>query len=202
VINKTFRPRHSWLFGAVLVGAGIGLLVALALEQNFFNLLRFGSGAILLGYLGWLMYWAPNLELVDELVILRNPFRTIRLNLGAVTRIDTKFALSLYVQGTRFVAWAAPAPGRHIVARTARSELNHLPKASFGIAGTLGLGDLPNSDSGDASYLIRNNWQQVQGGLVNDADAAATVEFSIQLHSLRIVILLLLAAAFAAGVSL
>jgi len=198
VINKTFRPRHSWLFGAVLVGIGIGLLVALALEQDIFNLLRFGSGAVLLAYLGWLTYWAPNLELVENLVILRNPFRTIRLNLAAVTSIETKFALSLYVQQARFVAWAAPAPGRHLVARTARSELKHLPETSFGVAGTLGLGDLPNSDSGDAAYLIRNNWQQVR--LLDDASASAAVEFSTQWHYLRIVILLLLATASGLGV--
>ena len=186
-----------------MVCAGVGLLIGLILEQDLLNVARFGSGAILLSYLGWLTYWAPNLELADELVILRNPFRTIRLNLAAVTRIDTKFALSLYVQEVRFVAWAAPAPGRHSVARTARSELTYLPKASYGIAGTIGLGDLPNSDSGAAAYLIRNNWQQVQDRLVVEvagtAGAAAT-GFSSQWHFARIGILLLLAAAFSLGV--
>lgn len=183
---------------------GAALLIGLALEKDIMNLVRFGSGAILLSYLGYLTYWAPSLEVAHDVVIVRNPFRTVRINLAAVTRIDTKFALSLYIEKVRVVAWAAPAPGRQMVARTSRAELNYLPETTYGVGGTVGLGDLPNSDSGAAAYLIRTRWQVIQAGLTSGAEIYAEdrkLVYRTQWHFARIAIFVGLATSFCLGIT-
>jgi len=186
-----------------LICLGAALLVGLALEKDILNLIRFGSGAILLSYLGWLTYWAPSLEVANDVVVVRNPFRTVRINLAAVTRIDTKFALSIFIEKVRVVSWAAPAPGRQIVARTSRAELNYLPETTYGVEGTVGLGDLPNSDSGAAAYLVRTRWQVIQAGLTSSAEIYADdrkLGYSTQWHFARIAIFIGLATSFCLGI--
>jgi len=127
----------------------------------------------------------------------------VRINLAAVTRIDTKFALSLFIEKVRVVAWAAPAPGRQMVARTARAELNYLPDTTYGVGRTVGLGDLPDSDSGAAAYLIRTRWQVIQAGLTTSAEVYADdrkLVYSTQWHFARIAIFIGLATSFCLGI--
>jgi hypothetical protein len=186
-----------------LICFGQALLVGLALEEDILNLVRFGSGAILLSYFGWLTYWAPSLEVTPDVIIVKNPFRTVRINLAAVTRIDTRFALSLFIEKVRVVAWAAPAPGRHLVAKTSRAELSYLPETTYGVGGTVGLGDLPNSDSGAAAYLVRTNWQATQARLASGDDIFANdrkIGYMTQWHFVRIAIFAGLATSFCLGI--
>ena len=136
-------------------------VVALLAQDDRGTTLRYGVVLVTSAYLVWLLFWAPCVEVSDGGIRLKNVWRTIELPWPAIERIDTRFALTLYTSYGRFVAWAAPASGRHRVITTSPSDLKNLPETSYS-AGTVGLGDVPRSDSGDAAAVVRQRWEELR----------------------------------------
>ncbi|WP_394769869.1 PH domain-containing protein [Lacisediminihabitans sp.] len=159
VLRSTFG---KYLTISVIVVV-VACLVALGVQGEVAVAVRFVAPLVTLGYLVWLVYWAPAVEVSDGGVRLVNVFRTIDLPWPAIERIDTKYALTLFTTYGRFVAWAAPSAGRHRFISTPREDARGLPE-SFFIAGTLGQGDLPNTESGDAAAVVRSRWESLRDG--------------------------------------
>lgn len=136
-------------------------LVALLAQDDRGRTLRYSLVLTTSAYLVWLLFWAPCVEVSDGGIRLKNVWRTVDLPWPAIERIDTRFALTLTTSYGRFVAWAAPASGRHRVITTAPTDLRNLPETSYS-AGTVGLGDVPRSDSGDAAAVVRQRWEQLR----------------------------------------
>lgn len=151
--------------GKILVIATLAVvivcLVALLAQDDRGLTLRYGVVLATSAYLVWLLFWAPSVTVSDGGIRLRNVWRSIELPWPAIESIDTRFALTLHTSYGRFVAWAAPASGRHRVITTSRADLKNLPETSYS-AGTVGLGDVPRSDSGDAAAVVRHRWEQLR----------------------------------------
>jgi hypothetical protein len=159
VLRSTFG---KYLTISVIVVV-VACLVALGVQGEVAVAVRFVAPLVTLGYLVWLVYWAPAVEVSDGGVRLVNVFRTIDLPWPAIERIDTKYALTLFTKYGRFVAWAAPSAGRHRFISTPKEDARGLPPSSF-VAGTLGQGDLPNTESGDAAAVVRTRWEALRDG--------------------------------------
>jgi hypothetical protein len=74
-----------------------------------------------------------------------------------------------------------------------------LPETTYGVEGTVGLGDLPNSDSGAAAYLVRTRWQVIQAGITSSAEMHADdrkLGYITLWHFARIAIFIGLATSF------
>lgn len=141
----------------------VACLVALGVQDEIAIVFRFFVPLMTFAYVVWLAFWAPAVEVSDGGVTLVNVFRTIELPWPAIERIDTKYALTLFTTYGRFVAWAAPSAGRHGFINTPKEDARGLPESSF-IAGTLGQGDLPNTESGDAAAVVRARWEGLRDG--------------------------------------
>lgn len=178
----------------VIVFAALGSLV-LANGQDALRALWL---PLLLAYCAWLTLWRPHVLIAPESITMRNVFSTIRIPWGAVERIDTKWALTLYTRKGRHVAWAAPAPGRHAVGRFGSEDLRHLPETSY-VGGSVRASDLPRSDSGDAATIIRTHWEALQNG---DAGSSAPGEsdVTVTVHAVSLAVLIVLV--FAAVLSI
>lgn len=159
VLRSTFGKA---LTISVIVVA-VACLVALGVQDEIAIVVRFFVPLMTLAYVVWLAFWAPAVEVSDGGVTLVNVFRTIDLPWPAIERIDTKYALTLFTTYGRFVAWAAPSAGRHRFINTPEEDARGLPETSF-IAGTLGQGDLPNTESGDAAAVVRARWEGLRDG--------------------------------------
>lgn len=183
----TLRP----LFGKILfiaTGAIILVsLVALVIQGDATAGLQLGPPLVMLGYLVWLMFWAPSVEISDGGVRMHNVFRTIDLSWPAIERIDTRYALTLCTARGHFSAWAAPASGRHTTKAT-RGTTAHLPESTM-IAGTIGLGDVPSSDSGDAAAIIRRRWEALRDAGHLDSGTVDPDHKVVTWHTSRLVIL-------------
>lgn len=183
----TLRP----IFGKFLsVATGVVLivcLVALVAEGNLTAGVQLALPLVTLGYLVWLTFWAPAVEVSAGGVCLRNVFRTIDLSWPAIERIDTRYALTLFTTHGRFAAWAAPASGRHTATNT-RGNTAHLPESTM-IAGTIGLGDVPSTDSGDAAAIIRRQWETLRDAGHLDSGAVDPSHRVVTWHTPQIVIL-------------
>ena len=146
-------------------------------------------------FFAWLLFWNPSVKVSDEGVVVDNIFKTHKLNWSAITRIDTKYSLSLETKGRTIQAFGAPAPSRYAGFMANRTEAEHLPESSFIGKGLVRPGDLTSSDSGVAAYVIRSHWEKLRD--LNKLNEAAAVSSSWVLW--RVVVLACLSVAAVAS---
>jgi hypothetical protein len=121
------------------------------------------------GYIAWLLFWNPSVRVSESGITVDNIFRKTELNWSAISRIDTKYSLTLETPEGIIRAWAAPAPSRYAAFMANRTESKHLPESSYVGEGLIRPGDLTTSDSGVAAVVIRRHWEFLRdSGRLND----------------------------------
>ena len=164
-----YRPAFGRiLFGMVTVLATGGLIAGLV--QNSSAAVVTIAPVLFVVLFVWAAYWRPAVVVSPGGVELRNVTRTIELPWPSIQRVDTKYALTLVTAYGEFASWAAPAPGRRAHMLKADPEATRaLPSSTFA-GGTVGSGDLANTSSGQAAFLIRSRWEELRdAGLLEDA---------------------------------
>lgn len=191
------RPRFGRIL-TVVVAAVCAIAAVLVVVQSPAEGWRIVPLPVFFAFLTWSTYWQPAVRVSDDAVTVQNVYRTIRVPWGQIQRIDTRFALTLFTTHGRVAAWAAPAPGRHSILLADRSQGTHLPESSY-VAGTVRPGDLVNSESGAAAYVVRRRWEQLRdAGQLTDSGAAR----ESHVHAVTIAVTIALLGAVAAGVLL
>ncbi len=195
-----FRPRTSKTLAYIMWAlAAIALVSSLA--SGVAGLLGIPL-ALAVAFAGYWLFWFPKVMLDDGGVTLVNPVRTVSVPWAALITVDTKFALKLVTPAGSYTAWAAPAPGVVGTYRAKPHDVRNLPSTSFGPEGSMRPGDLKNSDSGAAAYLIRSRWAVlVESGLL-DVEQTETTAVTIRrnwLHVGAAVVLLLAVALILSG---
>lgn len=198
----TLRAR----FGIVLTVAVwlicLVSLITLGTDRGMADVLRYTPLVLLVAYACWMTFWAPAVAIDPSGVTLRNIVRSHRVTWPAIQRIDTKYTLTLIAANRRFTAWSAPAPSRFSMLNARKQELQSLPESTYGAGYSVGLGDLPKSDSGIAAYHIRIRWEALRdaGHLdrgVVEGTGVVTTWHRRQLVALAGLIVLAVAAHFA-----
>ena len=165
----TFRP----LFGRVLAVV-VGVLVVLGLagvivSGDFASLVRYGAAPLLVGVGAFAAFWFPSIGVAEHEVTVRNVFSTVHVPWPAIQRVDTKWALTLYLPGGKKVAaWASPAPNRY-AAQVGASKDTKL--AAQGQGGAIRPGDLLETPSGAVAFVIRSHWEDLREQGLLDAGA-------------------------------
>jgi hypothetical protein len=163
-----FRPT----FGRVL-SVVVALIAASALSGFLFagdleGLARYGWWYVLGAAAVVAMYWSPSVLVTEDEVTVQNPLTTWHVPWGAIQRIDTKFALTLFTERARIEAWAAPASGRYTVFRLGPDDTKVSESAR--VAGAIRPGDSLASESGQAADYIRRHWELLRDDNLLDAD--------------------------------
>ena len=126
-----------------------------------------------------MLFWFPRVEVSENEVVIKNVIRTFKVPMHKIARIDTRWALALYLEGgKRITSWSATAPGRHTSIFASREQGQHLPESTY-LAGTVRPGDLISTDSGAAAATIRRYWEQQRdaGSLREDAKITVSWHF-------------------------
>jgi hypothetical protein len=193
-----FKPRTSIWFTAVAVLVSVGGLVSVVASEGFEGLLT-GWPLIGVAYLGWWLFWYPSVVLTPSAVVLHNPLVTIEVPLTALIDVDTRYALTLVTPSGSYTAWAAPAPGIWGTHAGKPEHVTNLPSTSYGPGGSIRPGDLRNTDSGYAAYLVRTRWQDlVESGSV-DVDAPGSSRRSWNWWLIGVAVVLVSASAASLG---
>jgi PH (Pleckstrin Homology) domain-containing protein len=161
----TFRP----LFGRVLaVVVGVVVVLGLAgflVSGEFAALARYAWGPLFVAVAGFAAFWFPSIAVAEHEVTIRNVFSTVHVPWPAIQRVDTKWALTLYVAdehrpgGKKVAAWASPAPNRY-AAQVGAS--NDTKLAAKGQGGAIRPGDLLETPSGAVAFVIRSHWEDLR----------------------------------------
>ena len=163
----TFRP----LFGRVLaVVVGVVVLLGIAgivVAGEYTALARYIWPALLVGVGAFALFWFPSIAVAEAEVTVRNVFSTVHVPWPAIQRVDTKWALTLYLPGGKKVAaWASPAPNRY-AAQVGASKDTKL--AAQGQGGAIRPGDLLETPSGAVAFVIRSHWEDLRESGALDA---------------------------------
>jgi hypothetical protein len=175
---EQFRPRTSKILSFLLWG--------LALVMSTTSALAGVPGlpglplALAVAFVGYWLFWFPVVRLSESGVTLVNPARTVTVPWVALIAVDTKFALKLRTPHGAYTAWAAPAPGVTGAYRAKPEHVQNLPGTSFGAGGSMRPGDLRNSDSGAAAFLVRTRWAALAESGRLDVDQTDTSRAAVR----------------------
>jgi hypothetical protein len=198
--TEEFRPRTSKTLAYIMWALAVIALVS-SLASGAAGLLGIPL-ALAVAFVGYWLFWFPKVMLDDGGVTLVNPVRIVSVPWPALVTVDTKFALKLVTPSGSYTAWAAPAPGVVGTYRAKPIDVRNLPGTSFGPEGSMRPGDLKNSDSGAAAYLVRSRWAVlVESGRL-DVDQTETAAVAIRhnwLHVSAAVVLVLAVALILSG---
>jgi hypothetical protein len=126
-----------------------------------------------------MLFWFPRVEVSEQEVVIKNVIRSYKVPMQKIARIDTRWALALYLEGgKKITSWSATAPGRHTSIFASREQGQHLPESTY-LAGTVRPGDLISTDSGAAAATIRRYWEQQRDGGGIQEDRPVVVSWNI-----------------------
>lgn len=169
------RPRFGMVLTLIVAALGIAALATFVAVGDPLGMVLHGWGVVLTAFAVWLLFWAPAVTIGTSAVIVDNPLRRVTIPWSAIERIDTRWSLRLYTRTGSVTAWSAPAPSRYAMSRVSKAELKGLPESTYGPGGSVGLGDLPESESGLAAYYVRRRWEQLRDdGALGSPVAPAT----------------------------
>lgn len=143
-LTLTLLAAVGWVWAASTVTAATAL--------------RSAPWAGLAAVIGWLVFGRPKVRIDTEAVTITNPLRTVTIPWAALVNISTKFAATFQTPAGRYVAWAAPGPGRHVVLASSPSDVRMV--AEHGSA-PVALGALPKAASGVVAHRARTVWHQL-----------------------------------------
>lgn len=106
------------------------------------------------------LFWRPSVEVDDDAVTVRNLVRDVRVPWRRLDSIDTRYALTLFVDERRVSAWAAPAPGRSTALRQSKQDSLALQSLGTSLQHGLRSSATPNSDSGGAALMVKARWER------------------------------------------
>lgn len=193
----TLRPRFGQVMTVIVALIVVAALVSFLVVGDLVGLLRSVWVLLLLAYGIWLLFWSPSVTIDPAGVVIRNLVRERRVTWPAITRIDTKYALTLYTDAGRVSAWAAPAPGRAPASGVSQDDLRRLPESTYGAGGSIRPGDLPTTDSGQASLIVRMRWEELRdAGMLDDSrvEGSGVATRFLWAETLILLVLVILAA--------
>ena len=170
-----YRSRTALVLAVAIMALAAAALVNLA-TGGWAVVWRWGAVPLWLALTVWGLFGAPRV-LVDQAgVTLVNPANTVYLEWGAIRRIDTRWALTLFTARGKVTAFAAPAPSNFSIHRARPADLKGLPESTY-VADSIRPGDLPQSPSGHVALVVRRHWEALRdaGELGSPEDATHSV---------------------------
>jgi PH (Pleckstrin Homology) domain-containing protein len=192
-----FRPTFGRALSVVVAVIVAATLIGFAAAGDWNSLARYGGGLLLAVATAVALYWLPSLDVAEHEITVRNVFSTVHVPWPAIQRIDTKYALTLYTPAGKVTAWASPAPNRY--AAQASSAVD--ARLAAGASGTHPRpGDLPDTTSGAAAFVIRRHWEQLNEDGHLDAPVIEAGTLRREIHWATIAVLTALTVATVVGI--
>ncbi len=197
--TTTFRSTFGRVLSVIVALIAATGLVGFVVAGDLIGLLRFGWSLLLLAAVALALYWLPRLTLSEDEITVVNVFSTVHVPWRALQRVDTKYALTLHTTDGVVTVWASPAPNRYATQGSSRASARIAGDA----AGTSPRpGDLLETQSGAAAYLIRRHWDDLREDGMLDGVARDEDRVRRGIHWPTIAVLGALTAATALGLLL
>lgn len=191
-----FHSRFNQVL-AVVVWLFCGGAVAAVFVSGLGDSAEYLPLVAFVAFFTWAGLWRPAVRIDEDAVTIVNVLSTVTVPWPALISVETRYALTLVTPNGRHTATAAPAPGR-LTTALSRRDLTRVT-AHTGSDGSMRPGDLPNTDSGAAAYLVRDYWERLVAAERIELGVADTTSVTRRWHWVVIALgsALLLASVFA-----
>lgn len=153
--GEKFQTKSSVIYSWIMyIFVAVMVVQTFVMSGLFAGFIALVVGGAVAAFFYFVMH-RPHLIIGDEEIVIVNPMSTHRFNWLEVESIDTKFTMSVTVDGKTINAWAAPAPSRYAARKVHPEDVRGF---NIELAGSIAHGDSPRSDSGVASFLARQKW--------------------------------------------
>lgn len=156
--DSIFRSRFNQVMAIVLWLLCAAASTAICVTGDAEALLTLVP-VVLIAFLTWIGLWLPAVKVDDHAVTLVNVFSTVTVPWSALIDVETRFALTLRTPTGKYSATAAPAPSKTTIA-VGKRDARGLDR-SLTTGGKVRPGDLPETDSGAAAYIVRDRWKRL-----------------------------------------
>jgi hypothetical protein len=152
---EKFRPGSAVASGWILILFFAGFIIQTVIYGgDLITTVAICTAGIIGSYL---LFLKPYLLIFDEGIKIVNPTKEIIATWNMVEEIETRYTMSVVIDGTTYYAWAAPAPsGRH-TRRMHKTDLHP------GAQPPRRVGDSLQSDSGAAAYIAKMRRKDFSG---------------------------------------
>jgi hypothetical protein len=154
-----FRSRFNRILAAVFWGVCAAALFAIGLTYAYRptgSVAGLGVASVVGAVAVFVVLWRPQLTVSDDAIVVRNVFSTVVVPWKALIHVDTKYALTLITPQRKIAVWCAPAPGATAALRASRAQGTQA--RAWTAASALRPGDLADTESGRAAFLVRSRW--------------------------------------------
>lgn len=163
-----YRPLFGRILTVLVAAIAVVAIGWLLIDGLVLDALRVAPVVLLVAVLCWALFWAPVLAVEEHAITVRNVFLTHHVPWPAIERIDTKYALTLYTPERRIPVWVVPAPSRHAARDATRGDVRLATDSARAADRSVRPGDLPSTESGAVSALLRRHWEQLRDDGVFD----------------------------------
>jgi len=167
---EKFRPGSAIASGWVLILFFAGFIIQTVIYGG--NLVS-TTGVCGAGIIGsYLLFLKPYVLIFDEGIKIVNPTKEITVAWDLVEEIETKYSMSILIDGQTFYAWAAPAPsGRH-------SRRMHKTDLLPGADAPRRVGDSLRSDSGVCAHIAKLRRKEFAGAGTGELEISSNYTLS------------------------
>lgn len=161
--TPTFSYRPAFGRGltiAVAVVCALAVVVTL-FQDGFAAAGAFAPWMLLVAWVVWALFWAPEVRVDAAGVHLVNVTRTLHLPWPSIRTVDTKWAFAVVTGWGTYTAWAAPAGSRRSGRQLSPQDVTELPESTFGPGRSIRPGDSPNSPSGQVALFVRRRLEEL-----------------------------------------
>jgi hypothetical protein len=179
-----YRPVLSRVCAVAVVAFCAWWALALLLDRRWPELGTALPGLVTAGALAYAVLWRPEVVVDDGGVLLRNVARDVRVPWAALRDVQTRYALTLLTDRSRYTSWAATAPGRPSVLKSRRDAVS---PSRDRLADSRWLPDRPHhqsasrdleADSGAAAFMVEQGWSAWRVAGTADEAAAESVSWA------------------------
>ena len=144
---EKFRPGSAIASGWVLIVFFAGFIIQTIFYGGDLVVTAAICSAGIVG--AYLLFLKPYVLIFDEGIKIVNPTKEIVASWDLVEEIETRYTMSIEINGATYYAWAAPAPsGRH-------SRRMHKTDLHPGAQAPRRVGDSLKSDSGVCAHIAK-----------------------------------------------
>jgi len=167
---EKFRSGSAIASGWVLILFFAGFIIQTVIYGG--NLVS-TTGVCGAGIIGsYLLFLKPYVLIFDEGIKIVNPTKEITVSWDLVEEIETKYSMSILIDGQTFYAWAAPAPsGRH-------SRRMHKTDLLPGADAPRRVGDSLRSDSGVCAHIAKLRRKEFAGAGTGELEISSNYTLS------------------------
>jgi len=149
---QKFRPMKSIIIASFFYIFTIGLCIQTLIASEIMTAVKITLWTTFANLVCYVILHRPSLSISEDGLKIVNPFDSWQIGWDEIQDLDTKFVLNVETRDAIIPVWVATGPARSRHEKLTPGDIRGM---GFDGMSSISVGESPKSDSGIATYLIR-----------------------------------------------